>query len=311
MPVPNTNTSLSDIQTEFGGSNPIELSEYYSNGPLVPSAAPAPNGPIPTSGQISIGQFRGSENLSFIQATGGTVTTCGDFKIHTFTGGGTFCVSAVGTNPACNVVDYMVVAGGGSGGADPSFGAGGGAGGFRESPGSKGGSYSTSPLAGGSQIPVSVQGYPVSVGGAGSNSSFATITSARGGAGGAAFFNPGEPGGSGGGAQRRVSGAGLGNVPPVSPPQGNPGGNGPPNPDTTLNGSAGGGATSAGGFEYQPGGAGATTSAPGSSTTFSQGGNGSTAGSITPTPPGSGNGGTKAGGGASGTVVIRYKYQAS
>ena len=109
MPVPNTNTSLSDIQTEFGGSNPIEMEEYYSNGPLVPSAAPAPNGPIPTSGQISIGQFRGAENLSFIQATGGTVTTSGDFKIHTFTGGGTFCVSAVGTNPACNVVDYMAV----------------------------------------------------------------------------------------------------------------------------------------------------------------------------------------------------------
>ena len=30
MAVPSTNTSLSDIQTEFGGSNPIQLSEYYS-----------------------------------------------------------------------------------------------------------------------------------------------------------------------------------------------------------------------------------------------------------------------------------------
>ena len=162
MAVPNTNIGLSDIQTEYGGSNPIEITEYYSNGPLVPSAAPAPNGPIPSSGQISIGQFRGSENLSFIQATGGTVTTSGDFKIHKFTGGGTFCVSAIGTNPACNVVDFLVVAGGGSG-PSPN-GAGGGAGGFRESPGSKGGSYSTSGLAGGSQIPVSAQGYPISVG---------------------------------------------------------------------------------------------------------------------------------------------------
>ena len=116
MAVPSTNTKLSGIQTEFGGSNPISIDEYYSNGPLVPAAAPAPNGPIPESGQISIGQFRGSENLSFIQATGGTVTTSGDFKIHTFTGGGTFCVSAVGSAPACNVVDFLVVAGGGSGG---------------------------------------------------------------------------------------------------------------------------------------------------------------------------------------------------
>ena len=30
---------------------------------------------------------------AFITATGGTITTCGDFKIHTFTGPGTFCVS--------------------------------------------------------------------------------------------------------------------------------------------------------------------------------------------------------------------------
>ena len=29
---------------------------------------------------------------AFITATGGTITTCGDFKIHTFTGPGTFTV---------------------------------------------------------------------------------------------------------------------------------------------------------------------------------------------------------------------------
>ena len=31
------------------------------------------------------------EEVSFITATGGTITTCGNFKIHTFTGPGTFC----------------------------------------------------------------------------------------------------------------------------------------------------------------------------------------------------------------------------
>ena len=31
----------------------------------------------------------------FYAATGGTITTCGDYKIHTFTGPGTFSVSAV------------------------------------------------------------------------------------------------------------------------------------------------------------------------------------------------------------------------
>ena len=29
----------------------------------------------------------------YIVATGGTITTCGDYKIHTFTGPGTFTVS--------------------------------------------------------------------------------------------------------------------------------------------------------------------------------------------------------------------------
>jgi hypothetical protein len=51
---------------------------------------------------------------AYITATGGTITCCGDYKIHTFTSDGTFSVSA-GTPPLA-VVDYLVVAGGGSGG---------------------------------------------------------------------------------------------------------------------------------------------------------------------------------------------------
>jgi hypothetical protein len=45
-------------------------------------------------------------------ATGGTITTVGDFKIHAFTGDGCFVVSQVG-NPAGGPsnVDYLVVAG--------------------------------------------------------------------------------------------------------------------------------------------------------------------------------------------------------
>ena len=98
MAVPSANVGLSDIQTEFGGSNPIAISEYYSGGSFVPSGSPAPNGPIPSSGQIAIGQFRCSENATFTVASGGTVTTSGDFKIHTFTGPGTFSVTSVGTS---------------------------------------------------------------------------------------------------------------------------------------------------------------------------------------------------------------------
>jgi len=67
---------------------------------------------------------------TFISATGGTITTSGNFKIHSFTGDGCFVVASLGnpTGGGSNV-DYLVVAGGGSGG---SYG-GGGAGGYRTS----------------------------------------------------------------------------------------------------------------------------------------------------------------------------------
>ena len=51
---------------------------------------------------------------AFVAATGGTVTTvCTNFKVHTFTGPGTFCVSCAGNVVGSNTISYMVVAGGG------------------------------------------------------------------------------------------------------------------------------------------------------------------------------------------------------
>ena len=117
MAVP-SNPKLSDIQTEFGGSNPISLTEYYSGGPLVPSGSPAPNGPIPSSGAITMGDFRGAVNAAFVTASGGSVSTSGDFKIHTFTGPGTFAVSDAGNAGGSNTVDFLVVAGGGGSSGD-------------------------------------------------------------------------------------------------------------------------------------------------------------------------------------------------
>lgn len=48
--------ALSDIQTEFGGSNPISLSEYYRGG----AYTTANNTGVPTSGEISISDFYGA-----------------------------------------------------------------------------------------------------------------------------------------------------------------------------------------------------------------------------------------------------------
>lgn len=48
--------TLAQIQTEFGGTNPISLSEYYRNGGLVTSN----NTNVPTSGAISLSNFYGA-----------------------------------------------------------------------------------------------------------------------------------------------------------------------------------------------------------------------------------------------------------
>ena len=249
------------------------------------------------------------DNLGFFTAaTGGTVTTVGDFKVHAFTGDGCFVVSQA--SPVG--VDYLVVAGGGGGGADRA--GGGGAGGFRMA----------------SSFPISAQTYPITVGGggvggtypcstpgtAGSNSVFSTITSAGGGAGarsGEAGGNGGS-GGGGGGAPPSGTGSagGSGNTPPVSPPQGNNGGTGAsPNPGgtpTDTRGSGGGGGASA------VGGNAVTGAYPGSGA-GGNGGNGSPVTSTFGCAPqpfyaacgvyaGGGGGGTRLGtdtGGAGGT----------
>lgn len=52
--------SLTDIQTEFGGSNPASLSEYYAGGSYVPAGTSGTYGAVPSSGTISIQNFYGT-----------------------------------------------------------------------------------------------------------------------------------------------------------------------------------------------------------------------------------------------------------
>ena len=266
-----------------------------------------------------------SESPLFITATGGTITTSGDFKIHTFTGPGSFCVSCAGNPVGSETVDYMVIAGGGGSGSRW-HGGGGGAGGYRESSGAASGCYSASPLGSGvSALPVSVQGYPITVGGGGtggpfpgnnpgtngSNSVFSTITSAGGGTG-LGYAKPvgcGGPGGSGGGGGASSSvptgAGGSGNTPPVSPPQGTNGGNGAaPTPNGA--GGGGGGATDAGtptpgNTTSGPGGDGATSSINATPTARAGGGAGGSGCNGTPGTGGTGGGGNSATAGTTNT----------
>jgi hypothetical protein len=167
-------------------------------------------------------------NALFVTATGGTVTCCGDYKIHTFTGPGTFCVSCAGNACGSNSLEYVVVAGGGGGsGQSGNTRGGGGGGGFRfAAPSLAPLSYPGKPLAAPAAITAAVQPYPVTVGGGGAacgskgaNSIFSTITSSGGGdSGGTGGSGGGGPGGS------LNNPGGAGNTPPVSPPQGTNGG---------------------------------------------------------------------------------------
>jgi hypothetical protein len=61
MPLQTTGAiSLNDVQTEFGGGNPISINEYYAGGASVPSGTSGTNGAVPTSGQISLSSFYGT-----------------------------------------------------------------------------------------------------------------------------------------------------------------------------------------------------------------------------------------------------------
>ena len=55
----------------------------------------------------------GGAGEKFLDATGGTITESGEFRIHTFTSGGSFIVTQQATDPANDVVDYLLAAGGG------------------------------------------------------------------------------------------------------------------------------------------------------------------------------------------------------
>jgi hypothetical protein len=60
--------TFAQIQTEFGGTNPIGLNEYYRGGALVPNGPPQ-NAAIPTSGAISLNQFYGATRAFLFTAT--------------------------------------------------------------------------------------------------------------------------------------------------------------------------------------------------------------------------------------------------
>ena len=142
--------SLSDIQAEFGGTNPISISEYYKGGAFVLTTDFAPN--VPTSGTINIGDFYGARKTTLTTLTFTTAgdnlfvvpsTVVGNLQIVTMTGGGGGGggpdsqpgasgyggLTITGGNVPVSAGDIVNCFVGGGGGAGGSGGGGGGGGG--------------------------------------------------------------------------------------------------------------------------------------------------------------------------------------
>lgn len=241
---------------------------------------------------IDASQSAGVNTTAVALPSGGSITTSGSNRIHTFTSSGTFTNTLSLTN-----VEYLVIAGGG-GGASRHAG-GGGAGGYRssvvgESSGRNSSAESRQNINAGSySVTVGAGGAGGSgssgVGSQGSNSVFNGITSTGGGGG----HNDGDTqafmdGGSGGGASYDAQG-GDGTA-----GQGHDGGDGV---SSGIYGGAGGGGAGAVGANGSStaggnGGNGLSSSITGSAVTRAGGGGGTNhSGSGTTGSGGSGGGG--------------------
>ena len=155
------------------------LYQLSTSGILTPVIYPILN-PAPTS--------------NILTATGGTITTSGNYKIHTFTTSGTFTITS-GFGP----VQYLIVGGGGGGGGPNVCSGSGGGGGGAVLYGTQimnTGNYSVVIGAGGAQATN------------GSNSIVSGIGVAIGGGSGGTNGQAGFDGGSGGGAGAGADGSG-------------------------------------------------------------------------------------------------------
>jgi len=252
-------------------------------------------------------------NQGYLEATGGTVTTSGDYKYHTFTSSGTFNVTTLGEGK----VDVLVVGGGGGAGKagtntlrNPG---GGGAGGLvyvEDYTLSSTGNITVTVGAGGTGS--TNQDF---TGNNGNNSVFKNLI-AYGGGGGGSRDNPsrdGTSGGSGGGAN--LYSAVPANGGSATQPSTNDGypntGFGYPGATSVVNVGAGGGGGAGGPGTVPNGGPGMTIWG----NTYAKGGDAHSDASSAAANTGNGGNGSatnssaNGGNGGSGIVIVRYKYQ--
>ena len=258
---------------------------------------------------------------------GGTITTAGGFRTHTFLSGGAWPAFYVGTDITM-LIDVLYVGGGAPGGRYGSGNAGGG-GGAGEYFAVNG--YSATDvceaLVGAATTGISspvvpngkntvFDGNTAQGGGIGGHIALATVNGSAGGSGGGGSATTTPSSGTGGAGGTGGTAGGSGWAPPTTPAGGGGGGRGSTGGNATLTngGNGGDGLVWHDGLEYAHGGGGARSSAAGSG--GGVGGNGGTGtngnGGAAVANRGSGGGGSRGtrtpGTGSAGIVKIRYPY---
>lgn len=235
IPGPGVAISMTTIATEFGGTVPHSLSEYYRGGGLVPNTPT--NAAIPTSGQIAMGNFYGSANRSQIALT----IAANTYNYDVYTNRGPTYVA--GASDITVTVNPGVIVGST---ANPTY-----------------AMLVPSAFNPGDTVTIVNNGVIQGRGGNGGNGSPSPGTAPAGASGGSALYvnrptivtNNGTIAGGGGGGG---GGGGSGPMPPAK------------NPNTNGGGGGGGGA----GFDGGTGGSGALSGGTGSPGTSPAGGSG-------------------------------------
>jgi len=284
--------------------------------------------------------FMGTQVGSYISGSGGTITTDGDYKIHTFTetGSSTFTITQVG-EPANATLELLVIAGGGGGGGNLTdspdvnyYGPGGGAGGLFYTASYAITSSGDIPVVvgdgGAKSVEFSYNNFLTSS--LGGDSSFGSILALGGGNVNVNYENKsGFAGGSGGGASGftctgvfntcTFANGGVALQPTSS--FGGFGGDGGASSNCatgvctfpyaaraiTRRGGAGGGA--GGDASTTTPGPGKAYSITGTSITYAEGGEANIPAGTSPVIANRGHGGPAYQDGGSGVVILRYKYQ--
>jgi hypothetical protein len=115
MTLPASGTiTLAQIQAEFGGSNPIGLSEYYRNGAYVTSN----NTSVPTSGIITVSNFHGAVKAYSIEYQIIGAGGAGGYGLHYGYGSGTNGAGSSSSLTSASIT--TVTASGGGGGSNAS-----------------------------------------------------------------------------------------------------------------------------------------------------------------------------------------------